>query len=515
MRNYLLYTVVAIWNEPPRARQQIANELKEDGKVYFVERNKIGLPHITIKEQEKNVFVITPYFPLNYKVRYRTPGINELYHKWLLKEIKKLDIAFEFVMTFDYTAPAIHKYFNNVIFYCADDNVGFGNFNPGWVNKYHTKTERLVAEKAKLCIVTSDYMQLKIGNYNTNTHVVPLGAPDVQVNGYKHIYKKEGLPTLGLVGYLDSNMDDDLLDELLSKFKTIVIGPTKKENAQKISKYPNAEFVGVKTGPKLYECLSRADVCIAPYDVNKLNKGATPNKLWLYLALGKPAVVTNMPNIENWQFPDNLVYKCDNKRFIEMCIKAYVDDNPGLSFRRKEIARDSSWKKRVEKIRELYADTVTTKLPTNHHDLKILAVASAGGHWVELLRLKPAFNGYDVKFMSTNESFAATVQGHKFYCVPEVSRWNKSKLFKVAYEMAKVISTVKPDVIISTGAAPGVVSIIIGKMKGIKTIWVESMCHVERISLSGKIARFFADQTYTQWPHLASPKILYKGNIMS
>jgi hypothetical protein len=514
MKNYLIYTVVSTWDEPPRARQQVANELKLDGKVYFVERNKIGLPKLEIRNPEENVYVITPYYPLNYKVRYRTEGINELYHRWLLKEIKALKISFEFVITFDYTAPAINKYFKNVIFYCADDNVGFGNFNPSWVNNYHTRTEKLVAKNARLCIVTSDYMHGKIGAYNPNTFVVPLGAPSVPAISQKYDYKKEGLPVLGLVGYLDSNMDDLLLDELLSKFRTIIIGPAKKENAERIRKYPNAQFVGVKTGNELYECLKKVDVCIAPYDINKLNKGATPNKLWLYMALGKPAVVTNMPNIESWDFPDNVVYKCTNDRFIEMCIKAYKDDNPGLSYRRIEIARNSSWHNRVEKIKELYYQSSAQQEHVNH-DLKILAVASAGGHWVELLRLKPAFNGFDVKFMSTNKSFAKTVEGHQFYCVPEVSRWNKSKLFKVAYETSKVISIVKPDVIISTGAAPGMVSIIIGKLKGVKTIWVESMCHVEKISISGKIARFFADQTYTQWPHLASSKILYKGNIMS
>jgi UDP-N-acetylglucosamine:LPS N-acetylglucosamine transferase len=129
--------------------------------------------------------------------------------------------------------------------------------------------------------------------------------------------------------------------------------------------------------------------------------------------------------------------------------------------------------------------------------------------------LKPAFNGFEVSYMSTNQSFGKTVNGNKFYCIPEVSRWNKSKLFKVGFEIAKVISTVKPDVIISTGAAPGVVCLLVGKLKGAKTIWVESMCHVEGISLSGKIAKLFADQVYTQWPQLESSNVLYKGNIMS
>ena len=31
---------------------------------------------------------------------------------------------------------------------------------------------------------------------------------------------------------------------------------------------------------------------------------------------------------------------------------------------------------------------------------RILAVSSGGGHWVELMRLRPAFEGHDVAFVT-------------------------------------------------------------------------------------------------------------------
>jgi glycosyltransferase involved in cell wall biosynthesis len=357
MKNYLVYTTVTIWNEPPRARHQVTNELKEEGKVYFVERNRIGRPRVEFKEVEENVIVVTPYFPVLYKVRYRTPGLNEIYHNWLLKKIRDTGVDFEMVISFDYTAPAINRYFDNVVFYCAEDNVGFGNFNPFFINQYHTKTERLVAQKAKACIVTSDYMGSKIGNYNSNTHVIPLGAPVIDYFNLTACEKKSELPTLGIVGYLDNNLDMALLYSLLEKFPLIFIGPISDANRQKLSKYKNAEFVGAKTGKELYECLSRADVCIAPYDPSRLNKGATPNKLWLYLALGKPCVITHMPNLDSWHFEDKLVYKCDAKAFIDCCLQAYKDDNYELALKRIEVARNNSWKNRVQKIKEIYYTT--------------------------------------------------------------------------------------------------------------------------------------------------------------
>lgn len=265
-KNYLIYTAVTSWNEPPRARHQVANELKLDGKVYFVEKNKVGFPRIEVKEVEENIYVITPYYGLNYKIRYRTPFINEIYHHWLLKKIKSLAIPFEIVFCFDFTAPAIHRYFNNVVFYSVDDNVGFGNFNPWFINIYHTRTEKLVAEGAKLCVVTSDYMSKKIGAYNQNTHVVPLGAPPVADVHIQPPRKMNSLPVLALVGYLDSNLDFPLLRSLLQKFRIIFIGPASKANIEWISKYSNAILVGTKTGKALYDAIGEADVCIAPYD---------------------------------------------------------------------------------------------------------------------------------------------------------------------------------------------------------------------------------------------------------
>jgi len=146
--------------------------------------------------------------------------------------------------------------------------------------------------------------------------------------------------------------------------------------------------------------------------------------------------------------------------------------------------------------------------------MKILAVASGGGHWVELLRLQPAFEGHSVTYMSTNEKFASTVSGQEYYSIPDFSRWNKLKMITVGWQMFKKMKAIKPDVIVTTGAAPGVIALFIGKLIGSKTVWIESMCHAEKVSLSGKMVQLFADRVYTQWEHLSDAKFVYAGNIM-
>ena len=147
--------------------------------------------------------------------------------------------------------------------------------------------------------------------------------------------------------------------------------------------------------------------------------------------------------------------------------------------------------------------------------MKILAIASIGGHWIQLLRLRPAFEGAEVEFMSTNAKFSTMVPGHRFYSIPDSNRKDKVKMIKSFYNVFSIIFKAKPDVIITTGAAPGLMGIVAGRLLGVKTIWVDSIANVKHLSMSGKIASKFANYTYTQWPDIANSKVLFKGNVLS
>ena len=147
--------------------------------------------------------------------------------------------------------------------------------------------------------------------------------------------------------------------------------------------------------------------------------------------------------------------------------------------------------------------------------MKIVAIASAGGHWIQLMRLLPAFEGSKIIFVSTNKSFSESVPGHLFYDVPDANRWNKLRLVYMALRVGYlIIFKIRPNTIITTGAAPGLMGIIAGRVIRANTIWIDSIANVERISMSGRIALRFAHKFYTQWPHLATSKIAYKGNVL-
>jgi UDP-N-acetylglucosamine:LPS N-acetylglucosamine transferase len=136
--------------------------------------------------------------------------------------------------------------------------------------------------------------------------------------------------------------------------------------------------------------------------------------------------------------------------------------------------------------------------------VRVLLVASGGGHWVQLLRLRAAFAGCDCTYVTVRREYAADVAGCRFFAVNDATRWNKAGLVLLALRMLVVLLRVRPDVVISTGAAPGYFALRLGKLLGARTVWIDSMANVERLSMTGELVRRHADRWLTQWPHLAA-----------
>jgi UDP-N-acetylglucosamine:LPS N-acetylglucosamine transferase len=147
--------------------------------------------------------------------------------------------------------------------------------------------------------------------------------------------------------------------------------------------------------------------------------------------------------------------------------------------------------------------------------VQVLAVSSGGGHWVQLLRLRPAFDGCEVTYATVQASYAAQVPEAKFYPFTDATRWSRWNLVKMVLEVTWIVLRTRPDVVISTGAAPGVVALRIGKILGAKTVWLDSIANVEAMSMSGRKVGRFADLWLTQWPEVARKEgCAFKGAVL-
>ena len=155
---------------------------------------------------------------------------------------------------------------------------------------------------------------------------------------------------------------------------------------------------------------------------------------------------------------------------------------------------------------------------------KVLAISSSGGHFVQLLRLMPAFDGCRLTIATTDQAQAAEVTGQArrlgqlapdFRIVTDANRWQKLRLVKCLMGITWLLFRLRPDVVITTGAAPGYFALRIGGLFGARTIWVDSIANAEEISLAGQKAGRHADLWLTQWPDLAreaGPR--FKGAVL-
>lgn len=144
----------------------------------------------------------------------------------------------------------------------------------------------------------------------------------------------------------------------------------------------------------------------------------------------------------------------------------------------------------------------------------VMAVASAGGHWIQLTRLIPAWKDCDVTYVTTDpklrrsvteKSVAQGVSKVRFYTVVEANRWQKLRLLWSLIQIAFLLLRIRPDVVITTGAAPGFFALRLAKLLRIRTVWVDSIANADELSLSGKMAGPHASLWLTQWENLATP----------
>jgi hypothetical protein len=155
---------------------------------------------------------------------------------------------------------------------------------------------------------------------------------------------------------------------------------------------------------------------------------------------------------------------------------------------------------------------------------RVLAVASGGGHWVQLYRLRPAWDGCDVTYVTTDEQLGPQLSEDaarrnqrppKLIVVKDANRWQRMQLLLTLFSIAVTVLRLRPDIIVTTGAAPGYFAIRIGRLIGCRTVWIDSIANVEAVSMSGSMAGQYCDLWLTQWRHLESPRgPWFKGRVI-
>ncbi|MCD8372143.1 MAG: polysaccharide biosynthesis protein [Clostridia bacterium] len=151
-------------------------------------------------------------------------------------------------------------------------------------------------------------------------------------------------------------------------------------------------------------------------------------------------------------------------------------------------------------------------------NVKVCFAASSGGHYEQLLMLKPLMEKYDSFIITEETLYKTTVKGERTYYLSQVNRKEKSfipRMIANSFKSLSIYRKEKPNVVICTGVLAMIPICLITKISGKKLIYIESFAKVTSTTETGKLMYKFADQFYVQWESMLNiyPKAIYLGGI--
>lgn len=121
----------------------------------------------------------------------------------------------------------------------------------------------------------------------------------------------------------------------------------------------------------------------------------------------------------------------------------------------------------------------------------------------------------EIIYVTTLAGLKPPTQKRAIEVVPDC---NRNTPIKIAISLINIIFIsikYRPNLIITTGALPGLIAIFVGKILKIKTIWIDSVANAEELSQSGTVAKKHATICLSQWEHVANNNnVDYQGRIL-
>lgn len=153
--------------------------------------------------------------------------------------------------------------------------------------------------------------------------------------------------------------------------------------------------------------------------------------------------------------------------------------------------------------------------------VKVVFLASSGGHLTQLLNLAPSFEMFDSYLITEKDVSTSHIsyKNLKVYYLPETRKNSLKKYLlgnvKSLFFSIKYFFKIKPDVIISTGAGISVYMCYLAKLLRKKVIFIETFAAIQGKSMAGKLIYPIADRFYIQWESMKKfyPKANFKGTL--
>ncbi len=143
---------------------------------------------------------------------------------------------------------------------------------------------------------------------------------------------------------------------------------------------------------------------------------------------------------------------------------------------------------------------------------RVLMVCSSGGHLAQLIAMRSWWSSRDVCWVTfptaDSESLLA---GERMVPAYFPTTRNLKNLARNGILAARVLRREHPDVIVSTGAGVALPFFVLGRLRGIPTVYIEVFDRIDKPTLSGRLCRPFTTRMLVQWDE---QKHLYAGSTL-
>lgn len=153
---------------------------------------------------------------------------------------------------------------------------------------------------------------------------------------------------------------------------------------------------------------------------------------------------------------------------------------------------------------------------------KVLFISSTGGHFNELMQLKPLFDKYDYHIITEKDKTTENLKKEYKDKISYLPYGTRSKLFSYIFKYSFLcLKTVylylkiRPKYIVTTGTHTAGPMCYLGKILGSKIIYIETYANKNRKTATGKLIYPIADLFIVQWEEMLKlyPKAIYGGSI--
>ena len=150
------------------------------------------------------------------------------------------------------------------------------------------------------------------------------------------------------------------------------------------------------------------------------------------------------------------------------------------------------------------------------HKEKVLLVGSSGGHLLQLLTIEEAIGPREQVWVCFDKPDAEYFLAGKnvYWCHHPTTR-NLKNFLKNAIQAFRVLWKERPGIMISSGAAVAIPYAWIGRMLGLRIVFIEAFNRVRTRSVTGRLVYPVAHLFCVQWESMLSlyPNAKYIGRL--